>query len=254
VSGMVAFLRKEVGETLHTWRIWVLPAVLVFIGLTSPVMTVLTPALLRWAAKATPGTHVTIAEPVARDSYIQFLGNLEQLALLAIIIAVSGAIAGEVRSGTATLVLTKPITRAAFVAAKAVTNGALVLFSTAVGAVLCVAITAGLLGVGPAGDFLLAALAWLCYALLMIAVMLLLSARLRSQMAAAASGVGVFAAGAALAIVPALRDYSPVGVNDLATRLLRGQAGTHVWPAVSSLVLAGLVLYWAVAIFRRREL
>jgi ABC-2 type transport system permease protein len=253
MSGLTAFLRKELGETLHTWRIWVLPAILVFIGITAPVITVLTPALLRWAAKSNPGTHITLPEPVARDSYLQFMGNLEQLALLAIIIVVGGAIAGELRSGTATLVLTKPLSRAAFVLAKALTNGALVLLSTAVGVALCVAITAGLLGAGPAGLFLLAVLAWLCFALLMIAVMLLLSARLRSQMAAAAAGIGVFAASAALAIVPALRDYSPVGVNDLATRLLRGETGVHAWPAVSSLVLAGLVLYWAVAVFRRRE-
>ena len=62
---MTAFLRKERGETLHTWRIWVLPAILLFIGVTSPVMTVLLPAIVKWAARSDPGTQIIVGRPTA---------------------------------------------------------------------------------------------------------------------------------------------------------------------------------------------
>ena len=254
MSGLRAFLRKEMRETLHTWRLWVLPGLLVFLGVTAPVITALTPRIIELAAKSSPGTTVTIAQPTAREAYLQFVGNLGQLALLAIIITVSGAISGEVRSGTAALVLTKPISRAAFVIGKAATAFALILASTAIGAVVCIGITAAIFGLGPAGHFVLAVAIWLAYALLFVGIMVALSARLRSQMAAAACGVGVFAALAALNALPTVRDYQPGGINGAMTDLLRHGSAAWAWPLLTSLVLAAITLAVAVARFDRREL
>jgi ABC-2 type transport system permease protein len=254
MSGLRAFLRKELRETLHTWRLWVLPGLLVFLGVTAPVITALTPKIIELAAKSSPGTTVTVAQPTAREAYLQFIGNLGQLALLAIIITVSGAISAEVRSGTAALVLTKPISRAAFVIGKAATAFALILVSTAVGTVVCIGVTAAIFGLGPAGHFVLAVAIWLGYALLFVGIMVALSARLRSQMAAAACGVGVFAALAALNALPTVRDYQPGGINGAMTDLLRHGTATWAWPLLTSLVLAAIALATAVTRFNRREL
>jgi ABC-2 type transport system permease protein len=254
MSGLSAFLRKELRETLHTWRLWVLPGLLVFLGVTSPVITALTPKILQLAAKSSPGTIVTVATPTARDAYLQFVGNLGQLALLAIIITVSGAISGEVRSGTAALVLTKPISRAAFVIGKAATAFCLVLVSTAVGSVVCIGITAAIFGLGPAGHFVAAVAIWLAYALLFVGIMVALSARLRSQMAAAAYGVGIFAALAALDALPTVRDYQPGGLSAAMSDLLRHGRATWGWPLLTALVLTAIALLTAVSRFDRREL
>jgi ABC-2 type transport system permease protein len=254
MNGLRAFLRKEMRETLHTWRLWVLPGLLVFLGVTAPVITALTPKIIELAAKSSPGTTVTIAQPTAREAYLQFVGNLGQLALLAIIITVSGAISGEVRSGTAALVLTKPISRAAFVIGKAATAFALILASTAIGTVVCIGITAAIFGLGPAAHFVLAVAIWLAYALLFVGIMVALSARLRSQMAAAACGVGVFAALAALNALPTVRDYQPGGITGAMTDLLRHGSAAWAWPLLTSLVLAAITLAVAVARFDRREL
>ena len=254
MSGLRALLRKELGETLHTWRLWVLPGLLVFLGVTSPVITALTPKIIEFAAKSSPGTTVTVATPTAREAYLQFVGNLGQLALLAIIITVSGAISGEVRSGTAALVLTKPISRAAFLVGKAATAFALILASTAIGTVVCIGITAAMFGLGPAGHFVLAVALWLAYALLFVGVMVALSARLRSQMAAAAYGVGVFAALAALDALPTVRDYQPGGISRAMTDLLRHGTAVWAWPLATSFSLAAIALAVAVTRFNRREL
>ena len=60
------FLGKERRETVKTWRLWVLPGILVFLGLTSPVLTKLTPELLKATANSQPG--VIIQVPAADGS------------------------------------------------------------------------------------------------------------------------------------------------------------------------------------------
>jgi ABC-2 type transport system permease protein len=254
MRGLRAFLRKELQETLHTWRLWVMPGLLVFLGVTAPVITALTPRILELAARQSPGTTVTITPPAARDAYLEFVGNLEQLALLAIIIAVSGAISGEIRGGTAALVLTKPISRPAFVIGKAVNACALIVASTLAGSAVCIGVTTALFGPGPVGHFALAVALWLVYAVLFVAIMLLLSARLRSQMAAAAAGIGVFASLAALNAIPPLRHYQPGGLSEAASNLLRHGTAAWAWPLVTALLLAAITLSAAVLRFNRREL
>jgi len=254
MNGLRAFLRKELQETLHTWRLWVLPGLLVFLGVTSPVITALTPKIIEFAARQSPGTTLSVAQPTAREAYLQFVGNLEQLALLAIIIAVSGSISGEVRSGTAALVLTKPISRPAFVIGKAATIYALILASTAAGGIVCIGVTAALFGLGPVGHFVLAVALWLVYALLFVGLMLLLSAEMRSQMAAAAAGIGLFAALAALTALPPVRHYQPGGLMDAVSSLVRHGTAVWAWPLLTSVLLAAVALAAAVVRFNRREL
>ncbi len=49
------FLDKERRETFRTWRLWVLPGILLFLALSSPVLTKLTPELLKATANSQPG-------------------------------------------------------------------------------------------------------------------------------------------------------------------------------------------------------
>ena len=43
VNGFRAFLRKELRETRKTWRLWVLPGILVFLGVSTPILAAATP-------------------------------------------------------------------------------------------------------------------------------------------------------------------------------------------------------------------
>ena len=141
MRGFGAFAAKEMLETRKTWRLWVLPGVLVFLGLTTPIMAAVTPAILKATAQRQPGVVIHFPAPTSVDAYVQFMGNLAQLALLVVIITGAAAVAGERRAGTAVLVLTKPLSRAAFVWAKVVANLAILIIATALGAALCVAVT-----------------------------------------------------------------------------------------------------------------
>ena len=90
-----------------------LPGILLFLALSSPVLTRLTPELLKATANSQPGVVIHVPPPTARDSYVQFMGNLGQLVIIAVIIAGAATISAERRAGTAVLVLTKPLSRPA---------------------------------------------------------------------------------------------------------------------------------------------
>src|SRR5450759_3999094 len=88
----------------------------------------------------------------------QFMGNLAQLALLAVIVTGAAVVAGERRAGTAALMLCKPLSRAGFIAAKAVSSLVIIVVATALGAALCVVVTIAVFGASHIGRFLLSAL------------------------------------------------------------------------------------------------
>ena len=91
MSAFSTFLGKERRETFRTWRLWILPGIMLGLALLSPVLTRLTPELLRATANSQPGVVIHVPPPTARDSYVQFMGNLDQLVIIAVIIGPNGA-------------------------------------------------------------------------------------------------------------------------------------------------------------------
>ena len=46
MSGFGAFFGKEFWEIRKTWRIWVLPGMLVFFAISSPILALITPSVV----------------------------------------------------------------------------------------------------------------------------------------------------------------------------------------------------------------
>ncbi len=254
MRGFGAFAAKEMLETRKTWRLWVLPGVLVFLGLTTPIMAAVTPAILRATAQRQPGVVIHFPPPTSVDAYLQFMGNLAQLALLVVIITGAAAVAGERRAGTAVLVLTKPLSRAAFVWAKVVANLAILIIATALGAALCIAVTILLFDTAHIAAFLESVALWLALAAMFVCLMVFLSAALDRQAAAAGAGLAVYAAIFAMTGFPLLRDRSPAGLLAANDALLKGRDAALAQPLVATLVLAVVFLIAAAWAFRRKEL
>jgi ABC-2 type transport system permease protein len=197
---------------------------------------------------------IEVADPTATDAYLQFVGNLQQLGALAVAIIGAGIIAAEVRSGTAALTLAKPLSRTGYVLTKAGTLAALTVVSTLAGAAVCIAVTAAIFGAGPVADMLAAAGCWLLTALLLVAATALLSAAVRSQMAAAVGGVAIVIALGVLGQVGVVRDSTPAGLVAAGSRLLAGEPVALLTPIATAIVLTAILLVAAVAVFRRREI
>jgi ABC-2 type transport system permease protein len=254
VSAFSTFLGKERRETLRTWRLWILPGILLFLALSSPVLTRLTPELLKATANSQPGVVIHVPPPTARDSYVQFMGNLGQLVIIAVIIAGAATISAERRAGTAVLVLTKPLSRAGFVVAKAVSQLVVLAGATVLGVAVCIATTVALFGGGSIAPFLEAAALWLAFAAMTLMLMVMLSAAMRGQAPAIGAGVGVWVLLFVLTGLPLIRDHSPAGLLAANDAALRGRDVALLWPLATTAIAGAVFLAAAIWFFRRREL
>ncbi len=175
-------------------------------------------------------------------------------ALIAVLLAM-GSVATEKERGTAALILTKPVSRGAFLVAKIVAIAATLGISMAIAAVGAWFYTFVLFEPLPVAGFAAAAvLQWL--ALVAFAAITFVGSTLtRSALAAAGLGVAAFIVLGILTIVPTLGRYLPTGLGVPARGLALGQSGVDVLgPTLASVVLiTGMVLVAWLA-FRRQEL
>ncbi|MGQ0646844.1 MAG: ABC transporter permease, partial [Gemmatimonadaceae bacterium] len=190
--GLAAFVRKEFTEICRTWRLWVIPGMLLFFGVTSPMVAALTPALVQSMGASQPGVVIQLPQPTTLDAFGQFIKNLNQFVLIAVVIVGAGVVSGERSSGTAILVLTKPLSRGAFVVAKILSQVVLLVAATAVGTAVCLGVTAVVFDGAAVPRLVTAVALWMLFASLLVVAMTLFSAAFRSRGAAAGLGLGFY--------------------------------------------------------------
>ncbi|MBE0476504.1 MAG: ABC transporter permease [Coriobacteriia bacterium] len=254
MRGSTAFLRKEMIEIARTWRIWVLPGIVVFFALSGPVLAKLTPQLLESVGAGQEGVVIRIPTPTYTDGFLQWTQNLAQLVTFAIVIIFGGVVSAERRSGTAVLVLTKPLTRAAFVLAKFAGNAVLLVCAVTIGALLTWGVTYAVFGEAPYRPLAEATGVWLVWGLMLLGIMTLLSVAVDSQAGAAGAGLGVFLVLSVLSLWgPALR-YTPAGLVGAPTDVVMSRPGDLLFPLVTGAATGALALAAAVRLFERKEL
>jgi len=253
MSGFAAFAGKEAREILRTWRIWVLPGILLFFAMTGPVLAKLTPQLVG-ALAGDQLKGLVIPTPTYHDAYTQWIKNLSQIALFALIIIYASIISSERKSGTAVLVLTKPVSRTAFVIAKAAVHSAFLAVLVVAGTLLTWGVTAAVFGQAPGSALWSSSLVWLVFGVLFIALMTLLSVLIGSAAGAAGAGLGAYALVSIAAIWKPLGTYSPAALATMPSSLAAGKDVAVLWPVLTSLLLAAALFALASRAFRRSEL
>ncbi|MBN2847747.1 MAG: ABC transporter permease, partial [Coriobacteriia bacterium] len=209
MRGFGAFLIKELREIARTWRIWVLPGIVLFFAISGPPLAKITPELLGSFVAEQPGVVIEFPDPTYVDAYLQWTKNLQQIVLFAVIIMFGGVISAEKRSGTAALALTKPLSRTAFVLAKFVSQTALLAVTVVVGALATWGLTYAVFAEAPLAPLAEATAAWLALGVMILALMVALSAAIDSQAGAAGLGfLGFIALSVATLWKPAT-EYSP---------------------------------------------
>jgi ABC-2 type transport system permease protein len=256
MHGFAVFLGKELTEILRTWRLYVVPGILLFFGLASPILAEITPSLVsNMASSDVQGIVIEIPPATTVDAYLQWSNNAMQIALFALIITVAGAVSGERRSGTAQLVLTKPVSRSAMVIAKMVSNWLLVLVSGAISAALCIGVTAFMFDTTLVPEFIALVGLWYLLAVFLVALTVTLSVVLKSQAGAAGAGIAVYFVMSVLSLWVVMRDYSPVGLLGLGDRILTGAEDLSVfWPVAASVIGVVVLATLACWAFNRQEL
>lgn len=253
MSVLTHFLAKELTEIRRTWRLPTIGGVLLFFAVMSPLAALATPALMDAAMSGTPGLKIEIPDPTYLDSYAQWVKNLSQIGLLLVVFASAGLIASERTSGTAVLVVTKPVSRAAFAIAKFLAQAALVTVATLLGTVVTWLGTRLAFGAAPPAELFASTGAWLAGALLAIALTEALSAVLPT-LSAGIVGLVVAGLASAAALIRPLALYTPIGLMGAPGSILAGKPVLLAMPLLTTAVAIAALVALAGWLFGMREL
>ncbi|MFH5834811.1 ABC transporter permease [Proteiniclasticum sp. C24MP] len=116
MRSFLAFTKKELMESTRTYKLFVLLTVFVIFGFMNPIMAKVMPELLN---EFLPDSiTITLEEPKALDSWMQFFKNVSQTGMIVMVIVFSGIMANEISKGTLTIMLTKGLQRKAVILSK----------------------------------------------------------------------------------------------------------------------------------------
>lgn len=110
------FLKKELLESIRTYKLFIMLIVFSVFGVISPLIAKLTPFLMKQLAST--GIQISIPDPTAFDAWAQFFKNTSQMGLILLIIIFSGILTSELSKGTLIPVLTKGLSRKAVILSK----------------------------------------------------------------------------------------------------------------------------------------
>jgi ABC-2 type transport system permease protein len=240
MKGLGPLLRKELMEQLRTYKLVIVGGAFLFFGITTPLLLKYLPEILKLA-----GEEMTIAlpPPTAVMSLAEYAGTIGQVGLLMAVLVAMGAVANERSRGTASIVLSKPVSRAAFVNAKLIAASLTFLVSLAAASVVCFAYTVWLIEGTGVWPFVLLNLMVGLFLVLSLAVTLLFSSLTKSSLAAGGLAILVLISQAGLSALPLIGDYMPGKLLSWGIVLLSGGNASYWWALGITIGLIGLCLY-----------
>jgi ABC-2 type transport system permease protein len=256
MMGFRALLRKELREQIRTYRLVAVAALFALLGIISPVTDRYTKELINAIGTEGGSISITLPPPSLDGVATQLLKNLSQFGLICAILLAAGSVAWEKERGTAALILTKPASRAAFLASKLVAMSISLALSVALGCAFCYLYTALLYPSNfPLGGYVaMALLLW--WMLVGFTVLTMLGSTLtRSAIAAAGIAIVLLIVFGLIGVLPVVGPYMPVSLAVPAHKLMIGQdPGWLLGPLVFNVLLVPALFLVTWLVFRHQEL
>src|SRR5664280_13590 len=239
MMGFRVLLLKELREQFRTNRFVAVAAVFVFFGILSPLTDRYMKELFDAIGSQGGGMTFTVPPPSPDGAAAQILKNLSEFGLICALLLGMGSVAWEKERGTAGMILTKPASRAAFLAAKLVAISFTLGIATALGTGVAYVYTLILYPtVFPlAGYIAMAALLW--WILVSFAAITVLGSTItRSAVAAAGIGLVALLVMGIVGALPVIGPYMPSWLGEPARALALGQdPGSLIGPLAFNIVL-----------------
>jgi ABC-2 type transport system permease protein len=249
---LFAEFRKEWRYLLRSYRLLIAGVVLLFFGLTSPILAKYTPELMNLLPAG--GVIIQMPTPTVADAIGQYTKNMGQFSVLIGLLLTMGAIAQEKDKGTAAMMLVKPLARGSFLAAKFLSLAAMFAICLLVAGLAAYYYTLILFQALNLLDWLVLNALLLVYVLVIVSITLMCSTITRSQGAALGIAFGILVIGWFAGGILRLGKYLPGELITWGGRLMLGDS-TPSWIALGvSLGMLVLPLLVAWLIFKRQEL
>jgi len=236
---MKELLHKEFRELWRTKKILIVVAILFVFGLIGPLTVKYMPLIL----STVPGVPEGLADfmpqadiTMAVDEYAQ---NLSQFGVILAILVPMAAIVGEKTSGTAVMILSKPVSRASFLGAKWILYASVFIvgvFVAALGGYYYIGVLFEWLGWF---NFLVLNAMIAIYLLGFMSVTLFASSICSSQLATAGLSFGVLIIFGLLGAIPSILPYLPGSLLRWGRELALGQGSEAAWEAM---IVSGLIM------------
>jgi ABC-2 type transport system permease protein len=252
MSGFRAIFAKDRMEICRTWRIWVLPGLLLACAVFAPLMARFAKDLLASAA-VEGGVRFEIPDPTWRACLVQWNDNLTQTGTLALIITLGGVISSERAQGVHLLVLTKSVSRAAYLAAKTCSAVVLIFLALAGATLVEHGIARLVFPDTQFGPVVALSATWFVQSLMWVAVLVAASSALDSAIAASAVGLGAWVLVSVAELWGPAARYSPAGLGTTLQAITRDEVVSWGWPVTTAAVVTVAFLGAGVVILRHRE-
>jgi len=252
--GMKRFFKKELYEIVKTYKVIVIPSVFLAFGLLSPLLARYMPEILM--ATVPDAVNIELPEPVVLDAYDQLFKNLNQIALLVMVLTVMGTVVGEKIKGTAILVLTKSVSRFQFIISKFLANGILFTLALILAYIGCMYYTSILFSGFYMDHLWLSFFLFWLYGMFLIVITIFASTISGSHILAAVLSFMGYILVNLLAFAPVIGRYSPGALGRFSTGLLNGSKspGDVMATVLITLLLSGLTIGLSVLVFEKQEL
>jgi ABC-2 type transport system permease protein len=239
MKGLMPLLKKEIKEQFKTYRFLVVMSVFLLFGLTTPLTLKYLPEIIKMAGE---GMEINFPPPTAIEALLSYSGDISQIGIFVIVLVAMGSIANEMQRGTALMVLSKPVSRTAFVTAKLLALSMTSLVSLAASSLVCFGYTVWLIGGADVSNFIGLNIMVGLFMVFSIAITLLFSSIFRSSLAAGGTALAVIIGQAILTAVPKAGDFMPGQLLGWGNNILTG-GDTYWWALGVTVVLIVLFVY-----------
>lgn len=253
MRGYIAFVKKEWMEACRSYKVFIMLAVFLLLGMMNPLTAKLTPVLLENCMPE--GMSIQMGEVTALDSWEQFYKNVPQIGLIVLAVMFSGMMANEYHKGTLIPMLTKGLPRSSVVLSKFTIASVM----WTVSYVVCAAVSWGYTNYfwsteGISHVALSLACLWL-FGLMLLAILTLASVVSSNMIGTLLMTGGSVVVLFLLQMFPKIAKYNPLMLESSNMNLIKGidSPSKFSWSIVVTITIMALSLITSVWVFNKKE-
>ncbi len=244
---MIALLKKELLESIRTYKLVVIMPIFMFFGITNPIFAKIMPELF----KTMEGVSIEFATPTLIDAWTQFYQNIISLILIFIILF-GNTISNEVLKGTFINLLSKGVSRTNIILSKFIFVTFMWTICYSVNAILTYIISINLLDGEISNSFIMIVITWLI-GVLLIAIMILGSVLFKNLYGSIISVFLFHITCNFLKFVPIMKEINPYLIISNSVNVLKNeqQPIELLLPVGVSVLLIFILIRMSIGVFKK---
>ncbi|ANU22199.1 ABC transporter permease [Planococcus donghaensis] len=237
-------LRKEQLENIRNYKIYWIPAIFILLGIVEPTTNYFLPQILESSGSLPEGAVFEMPTPTPEQMLAAIMEQFQTIGIAVLILAYMGTIAGERKSGTATLLYVRPLSFKAYFLSKWTTASVISLVSVWLGFLAGYYYTFLFFGEVELIKVFQMVGTYSMWVLVVMAFVLVASAIAPNSGFAAAIALGTYLL---IQLIDGLFGsnwtFSPVKIPQYGVEWLTGSANSSLWGAIGIAVLLIIFLF-----------